>query len=353
MDGDKYNATPGHGLVDGERYQENVVLRSDPNRRRMQEDDAGRVTAKRKRALDQQYSGQFVFGPGELDEEFKGYPSSSNSLSPEYPSKTLGDNTPHIPNPHAPGSARVIPYVTDTEFASRMAAKSADILKGLDPKVLSKASGIKPKLSRVDQKNRMWTFTVPSAKEGSYTVKVKGEGKAVNAGKMDLKISCTCQDWVYGGAEHWAKSGGYLYGKPQGTAEAPTKRDPAGIKRVCKHVAAVLQKMESYSMGTSKKASVRWDVRTAKVNIALVEKYFDYRDVKNHWMAAATLAKLVGNKKLEQAMLLGRKMADLFNGLPAGMGEFRTYYMRILNEEAKKVEVTKGQSLYQLIYGDD
>ena len=251
-----YNATPGRGLVDGERYMDNVIRRTNPNRRRMQEDDAGRVTASRRRAdLNQQYSGQFIFGPSDIDPEFQGYPSASNSLSPQFPHKQIGDNTPVFTDPHAPGSAKVIPYVTDTEFANRMAAKSSEILQGLDPKVVAKAMSIKPKLTRVDKKNRMWTFTVPSAKEGDYTVKVKGGGNAVYAPKMDLKISCTCKDWVYGGSEHWAQTEGYLYGKPQGTAEAPKVRDSGGLKRVCKHVAAVLQKLEGYSMGASKKAS--------------------------------------------------------------------------------------------------
>ena len=254
-----YNATPGRGLVDGERYMDNVIRRTNPNRRRMQEDDAGRVTASRRRAdLNQQYSGQFIFGPSDIDPEFQGYPSASNSLSPQFPHKQIGDNTPVFTDAHAPGSAKVIPYVTDTEFANRMAAKSSEILQGLDPKVVAKAMSIKPKLTRVDKKNRMWTFTVPSAKEGDYTVKVKGEGNAVYAPKMDLKISCTCKDWVYGGPEHWAKTEGYLYGKPQGTAEAPEVRDSGGVKRVCKHVAAVLQKLEGYSMSTSKKASDSW-----------------------------------------------------------------------------------------------
>lgn len=248
--GDTYNATPGRGLVEGDRYQ--VIPRTDPNRAKMQGDDAGRVTA----ALEQQYTGQFVYGPSDVDPEFEGYPSESNSQNRREERDHIGDNTPVFTSVSAPGSARVIPYVTETEFASRMAAKSADILKGLDPGVRSKAVGIKPKLTRVDQKNRMWTFTVPSSKDGNYVVKVKGGGNAVNADKMDLKISCTCKDWVYGGPEHWAKVHGYLYGKPQGTAEEPTKRDPGGVKRVCKHVVAVLQKLEGYSMGTAKKASL-------------------------------------------------------------------------------------------------
>jgi hypothetical protein len=124
----------------------------------------------------------------------------------------------------------------------RVAAKLAEIVQGLDPGIRSRARGITPKLKRADPKNVMYQFAVPGSKGESYTVRVKGvPSKNIRTiGKMDLKLSCSCNFWQFQGPEHWARSDDYLYGKPRGTAARPDVKDPKGRNRVCKHVLAVL-----------------------------------------------------------------------------------------------------------------
>ena len=129
-------------------------------------------------------------------------------------------------------------------FASsvRVAAKMAEILEGLDPAIRTRSESLAPKLKRSDVEKVSYTFAVPGSKGENYTVKVKGvPSKNVRTiGKMDLRLSCSCDFWQYQGPEHWASTGDYLYGKPRGTASKPEAKDPNGVNRVCKHTLSVL-----------------------------------------------------------------------------------------------------------------
>lgn len=126
--------------------------------------------------------------------------------------------------------------------SERVAAKMADILQGVDPGIRSRARGITPKMKRSDPDNVVYSFSVPGSRGETYTVKVRGvPSKNIRTiGKMDLKLSCTCDFWQYQGPEHWAQAGDYLYGKPRGTASRPDAKDPKGHNRLCKHSVAVL-----------------------------------------------------------------------------------------------------------------
>ena len=140
---------------------------------------------------------------------------------------------------------------TETEESPssyRVAAKMAEILQGIDPGIKSRAGGITPKLKRSDTGNIVYSFDVPGSRGESYVVKVKGiPGKNVRTlGKMDLKLSCTCDFWQYQGPEHWAKVGDYLYGKPRGTASRPDEKDTEGKNRLCKHAVAVLDLIKKW-----------------------------------------------------------------------------------------------------------
>ena len=127
---------------------------------------------------------------------------------------------------------------------ARVAAKISEIMSGINPKVVSGAKSVTPKLKRADPNNAMWTYTVPGSKGETYTVKVKGlpRGNLRAVSKMDVEVSCSCPFFRYQGPEHWAKVGDYLYGKPAGTATRPDQKDPDGRNRVCKHVAAVFER---------------------------------------------------------------------------------------------------------------
>lgn len=131
---------------------------------------------------------------------------------------------------------------------ARVAAKISEILNGLSPKVVSGAKSVTPRLKRADPNNAMWTYSVPGSKGETYTVRVKGvpKGNLRAVSKMDVLVSCSCPFFRYQGPEHWAKVGDYLYGKPVGTATKPDQKDPDGRNRVCKHVAAVFDRADSF-----------------------------------------------------------------------------------------------------------
>lgn len=56
---------------------------------------------------------------------------------------------------------------------------------------------------------------------------------------MDVKVTCNCPAFKWGGSEHWAKANDYLYGRPRGTASFPEERDPNMKNGACKHLIAV------------------------------------------------------------------------------------------------------------------
>ena len=131
---------------------------------------------------------------------------------------------------------------------ARTAAKFVQILTGLAPNVESKSRGLQTKLIRVDKRNMQWSFAVSGGKD-AHTVRLKAVPKRGNVSKLgasDVLMKCDCNFWRWQGPEHWASVGGYLLGKPVGTASKPMVKDPAGGHRVCKHVAAVVATAQDY-----------------------------------------------------------------------------------------------------------
>jgi len=182
-----------------------------------------------------------------------------NQRNPSAPSHQPQDYT--VDN--NPGSAKVIPDGHD--FANRMAsrvasrylnaAKIAEIESNTSPDIVSKGRGIAVRLSRVDAANRVWLFDVKGSEPTPYRVKVKVLPPNENVRKMDkvdVQLSCTCAFWRWQGPEHWAKQNDYLFGKPMGLASKPNVKDPRGRHWACKHVVAVLNKVKTYDVPTSK-----------------------------------------------------------------------------------------------------
>jgi hypothetical protein len=117
----------------------------------------------------------------------------------------------------------------------RTSAYLKEIMNGLDSKVKANASSIKAVVSGFESK----VMTEPIKFEvGEYLVMVEARGER---SKPDLHLSCTCSYWQYQGSEYHAVQNDYLFGKVRGTAEQPTKKDPDGTHKVCKHVYAVLR----------------------------------------------------------------------------------------------------------------
>jgi hypothetical protein len=147
-----------------------------------------------------------------------------------------------------PGSAKVIPeghgFRNKEQRVPKRAATIGEIEGRCDTGLHEKARGIGVKLKRVDAKNAMWTFAVQGSK-GPYKVRVKAPrvGNVRDVSRLNVYVSCSCPYWRWQGPEHWAKSSGYLYGKPRGTASKPDVKDPTGSHGACKHVLAVLTKV--------------------------------------------------------------------------------------------------------------
>lgn len=164
--------------------------------------------------------------------------------------------------PGAPGSAKVIPrgtgFVGRTANRMIVAAKMAEIMGGCSDNIRERSLGLKSKLRRVDRRNAVWLFDVSGGAD-THRVRLKAirKNNLRTLNKADVLVSCDCNFWQWQGPEHWAKVGGYLYGKPRGTATRPDQKDPDGQHRACKHVLAVLTRMESNNVSFRAKAPVK------------------------------------------------------------------------------------------------
>lgn len=131
----------------------------------------------------------------------------------------------------------------------RIATRVDTIEDGLNPKVVQRSKACSVTLKRADIPNLRWLFSVDCG-NGPKVVRLKGsrDARVKNMPRMDLRMSCSCPAWRWLGPEHWAKGEIYLDGSPRGTASEPVIRDPQGINRVCKHVAAVLNSVRQWQI---------------------------------------------------------------------------------------------------------
>jgi hypothetical protein len=130
-----------------------------------------------------------------------------------------------------------------------VASKPDDVITGLNPAFAQRAKTCGVNLKRVDAGNLRWLFSV-NCGNGPKVVKLKAfrSTNVVRLGKMDIDVACSCPAWQWLGPEHHAKREEYLDGSPRGTASTPVIRDPQGINRVCKHVAAVLSFVQGWEV---------------------------------------------------------------------------------------------------------
>jgi hypothetical protein len=157
----------------------------------------------------------------------------------------------------------------------KVATRLHAIEDGLNPLVTERSHQCTADLKRADIPNLRWIFAV-NCGNGSKVVKVKAirTGNVTNLSKMDLHLSCSCPAWRWLGSEHWSKGENYIDGKPRGTASEPVIRDPEGINRVCKHVAAVLSNIRKWQVGPKRQAvktamaKRAHEVRVAELSLA-------------------------------------------------------------------------------------
>lgn len=202
-------------------------------------------------------------------------PSAGGWWTKQTPDLTHKPQSPDVPEPgpenYPPASGKVIPdsmrfasmktkvatrYLVATfnsDALLKQAATIGDILKHTDPAIQARAKKIKPNLQRADGANGIWTFIVPSSKDGDYTVRLKALPDPKNPDEkqisnLDIQISCDCEFFRWQGPEHYAVINKYLYKKQVGTAETPDEKDPAGKNWLCKHVTACLSMVDLYRL---------------------------------------------------------------------------------------------------------
>lgn len=174
---------------------------------------------------------------------------------PQDTSKTKYPYRDGIPNSHNAAMVvglwlvqRAQPVSIDLD--ARVAATVDQVVSGLSKTIADRASTCKVVLKRADIKNLRWIFSVDSG-NGPKVVRMKATRKKsnlVDLKKMDVAFSCSCPAWQWRGPEHNAQAGGYLDGKPVGTAAPPNVRDPHRTHKVCKHVAAVANLVRGWSI---------------------------------------------------------------------------------------------------------
>lgn len=164
------------------------------------------------------------------------------------PGAGISDQSQDVP----PASSRVIPdqmkqtlqdNLTYVRASRTAAAKINEIMGNCGPKIVQRSNGIQFRRKRILPKHGMLIYDVKGEKGETYTVRLKGirKGNVKALAKMQVQVSCSCPYFRWQGPEHWAKTNGYLYGRPVGTASTPSIKDPKGQHWVCKHVYAILK----------------------------------------------------------------------------------------------------------------
>jgi hypothetical protein len=169
---------------------------------------------------------------GGISDQSENVPPASSRVIPDQMKETLQDN---------------LTYVRAAQ--SRTAAAKIDKIMGnCGPKIVQRSNGLQFRRTRILPKHGMMIYQVRGSVGGqsdgkTYTVRIKAnrKGNVKALAKMPVKVSCSCPYFRWQGPEHWAKTNGYLYGRPVGTASKPVIKDPKDQHWVCKHVYAILK----------------------------------------------------------------------------------------------------------------
>lgn len=141
---------------------------------------------------------------------------------------------------------------SDSKVFAKAAMTLGEIESNTQQEVRDRAGSVQVSLARADRKNHIWTFKAAGSKGESYLIRVKAEphGNTKEVGKLQVKISCTCNFFRWQGPEHHAKVHGYLYETPRGTASEPVIKDPTKVHWACKHIFAVINKVSKYRVAS-------------------------------------------------------------------------------------------------------
>ena len=163
--------------------------------------------------------------------------------------------------------------------------------------LIEKSKGVKYSRKSI-RPNGMSIWEAQGSKGESYTVRVKPAPKTPSQkiiAKMPVLVSCTCPFFRWQGPEHWAKTQGYLYGKPEGSATKPSKKDPSGKHWACKHVLAVLSLVKKQRIASA--GDFTWDGRIEP----FPEDFPSAREVLLRW----------ASERSEDSEILHRRGIDL------------------------------------------
>jgi hypothetical protein len=157
-----------------------------------------------------------------------------------------------------PASSRVVPpgdgtlWSGDTTYP-KAAATMEEIVRRTAAEVIARARRVAVRLSRADPDRGIWTFQARGSQGRNYTIRIKGvrEGGLKNLGKAQVRVSCDCDFFRFQGPEHHAKTHGFLYGSPRGTAASPAEKDPKGVHWACKHAVAAMTLARKYRLSSN------------------------------------------------------------------------------------------------------
>jgi hypothetical protein len=123
----------------------------------------------------------------------------------------------------------------------KQAKKITEIIQGLDGDIERRANDVSLLQSDHNQITNTLTYKATSGNK-TYTVKIRAvppeDEDQRHYWEADVKLSCSCPHWRYGGSEYHAYKGDYLYSpkNPRGTLDTPQIRDPENNNFVCKHM---------------------------------------------------------------------------------------------------------------------
>ena len=150
-----------------------------------------------------------------------------------------------------------------TPYGLKTSATLSTLVKESDNFLKKRKNKCVAKTEKVDRKNQRIYFNVVCnesySKAGGHTVRIRFKKKPLKQGgfvdalkDLDVRVSCSCESYLYWGAQYYSKRDNYQDGAVRGIYKEPTIRsvdgdgNPIGTMYVCKHIATVLQLFNKY-----------------------------------------------------------------------------------------------------------
>jgi len=266
-----------------------------------------------------------------------------------------GNSTTHKNNMPA-SSAKVIPDSMKNTLRQQLTYPKAasdnkratlrDILQKCSRDLFQRAR--KVKLTRIGVRLGVLEYRAAASDGGTHRIRVL-------RGEDSIKVSCSCEFWRWQGPEHWAKRGGYLYGKPRGTAASPREKDPNHRHGACKHVVAVLGRLlqaqsRREKQGSSDREAARklfWHGTSSKnirgiLKQGLLPSGVDLVYGEEEWLGSRSLQTYGGAYFSERFAYDAARTAARSGGLPVIVGAtLETRSPDIIQDEDSILEVAE------------